>query len=111
MKPLIRADLDTIPTYAAGRTVAGSLKLASNEISLPPPPSVLAAISDAAATGNRYPDPAATRLTARLAQRHEVSPDRIAVGCGSVLLCGQLVQSVCGAPTDPEQPHRYRDPL
>ena len=100
MKPLIRADLDTIPTYAAGRTVAGSLKLASNEISLPPPPSVLAAISEAAATGNRYPDPAATRLTARLAQRHEVSPDRIAVGCGSVLLCGQLVQSVCGAPTD-----------
>ncbi|MDT7670002.1 MAG: histidinol-phosphate aminotransferase [Pseudonocardiales bacterium] len=100
MDATIRADLDAIPAYAAGRTVPGSLKLASNEISLPPPPAVLAAIAAAAAAGNRYPDPAVTGLTARLAERHGLSADRIAVGCGSVLLCQQLVQIVCGSPDD-----------
>ena len=100
LSTLIRTDLDAIPAYAAGRTVAGSLKLASNEISLPPPPAVLAAITEAAATGNRYPDPAVTGLTARLAQRHAVSSDRITVGCGSVLLCQQLVQITCDDPGD-----------
>ena len=100
MDPTIRADLDAIPAYAAGRTVPGSLKLASNEIPLPPPPAVLAAIAEAAANGNRYPDPGVTRLTARLAERHGLATDRIAVGCGSVLLCQQLVQIVCGDPGD-----------
>jgi histidinol-phosphate aminotransferase len=96
----IRADLDAIPAYAAGRTVPGSLKLASNEISLPPPPAVLAAIAEAAVSGNRYPDPGVTRLTARLAERHGIPAERIAVGCGSVLLCQQLTQIVCGDPGD-----------
>jgi histidinol-phosphate aminotransferase len=100
MNAPIRADLAAIPAYAAGRTVAGSLKLASNEVSLPPPAAVLAAIAQAAAAGNRYPDPGVTGLTARLADRHGVGTDRIAVGCGSVLLCQQLVQVVCGEPTD-----------
>jgi histidinol-phosphate aminotransferase len=100
MDPTIRADLDAIPAYAAGRTVPGSLKLASNEIPLPPPPAVLAAIAEAAANGNRYPDPGVIRLTARLAERHGLATDRIAVGCGSVLLCQQLVQIVCDHPED-----------
>jgi histidinol-phosphate aminotransferase len=100
MDPTIRADLDAIPTYAAGRAVPGSLKLASNEISLPPPPAVLAAIAEAAGNGNRYPDLGVARLTARLAEWHGLATDRIAVGCGSVLLCQQLVQIVCGDPKD-----------
>ena len=52
-----------------GRAIAGAIKLASNEVSLPPPASVLAAIAEAAAAGNRYPDLAVTALTARLAER------------------------------------------
>jgi histidinol-phosphate aminotransferase len=100
MDSLIRADLAAIPAYAAGRTVPGSLKLSSNEIPLPPPPAVLAAIAEAAANGNRYPDPAVTGLTRKLAERHGVSADRVAVGCGSVLLCQQLVQITCGDPGD-----------
>lgn len=100
MNAAIRADLDAIPAYAAGRTVPGSLKLASNEISLPPPAAVLAAIAEAATAGNRYPDPAVIGLTEKLARRHGVTPDRVAVGCGSVLLCEQLVQIVCGAADD-----------
>jgi histidinol-phosphate aminotransferase len=97
---LIRPDLAAIPAYAAGRTVPGSLKLASNEIPLPPPRQVLDAIAEAAANGNRYPDPGVTKLTQRLAERHSVTPDRVAVGCGSVLLCQQLTQIVCGSPDD-----------
>lgn len=92
---LIRPDLDSLPAYRAGRTVPGSLKLASNEMPLAPPAPVLAAIAEAAAGGNRYPDPAVVGLTARLAETLGVSPERIAVGCGSVSICQQLVQITC----------------
>ena len=95
---LIRADLDTLPAYVPGRTIPGAIKLASNEVSLPPTPPVLAAIAQAAAVGNRYPDLAVTGLTARLAEVHKVDAARIAVGCGSVSLCQQLVQATCLEP-------------
>ncbi|MGQ0575004.1 MAG: histidinol-phosphate transaminase [Pseudonocardia sp.] len=96
----IRPDLDTLPAYVPGRAIPGAIKLASNEVALPPLPSVLAAIADAAATGNRYPDLAVTGLTARLAQARKVAPERIAVGCGSVSLCQQLVNITCREPAD-----------
>jgi histidinol-phosphate aminotransferase len=95
----LRDDLAALPAYVAGRTVPGAVKLASNEMPLPPLPAVLAAIGRAAEAGNRYPDIAVATLTARLAEHHGLDPARIAVGCGSVALCGQLVQSVC-APGD-----------
>lgn len=97
---LIRADLDALPAYVPGRAIPGVTKLASNEVPLPPPQSVLAAIADAATIGNRYPDLAVTALTARLATELDVAPERIAVGCGSVSLCQQLVQISCFEPTD-----------
>ncbi|WP_245607316.1 hypothetical protein [Pseudonocardia spinosispora] len=95
---MLRADLDDIPAYLAGRTVPGSITLASNEISLPPPAPVLAAITEAAEGGNRYPDPAVTGLTGKLARHYDVAPEQVAVGCGSVMLCQQLVQIECGGP-------------
>jgi histidinol-phosphate aminotransferase len=95
----LRDDLAALPSYVAGRTVPGAVKLASNEMPQPPLPAVLDAIARAASAGNRYPDIAVTSLTARLAEHHGVDPARIAVGCGSVALCGQLVQAVC-APGD-----------
>ncbi|PVZ09498.1 histidinol-phosphate aminotransferase [Actinomycetospora cinnamomea] len=95
----LRDDLAALPTYVAGRTVPGAVKLASNEMPLPPLPAVLDAVDRAAQAGNRYPDIAVTTLTARLAEHHGVDPARIAVGCGSVALCGQLVQALC-APGD-----------
>ena len=52
---LIRADLDTLPADVPGRTIPCAIKLASNEVTLPPTPPVLAAIAQAAAGGNRYP--------------------------------------------------------
>ena len=96
----VRTDLTSLPAYVPGRAIPGAIKLASNEVALPPPRSVLAAIAEAAAAGNRYPDLAVTALTARLAEARGIAADRIAVGCGSVSLCQQLVQITCREPTD-----------
>jgi histidinol-phosphate aminotransferase len=96
----IRADLDSLPAYVPGRTIPGAIKLASNEVSLPPSRAVLEAIAEAAAGANRYPDLAVTGLTGRLAEVLGVAPERIAVGCGSVSLCQQLVQATCRQPDD-----------
>ncbi|WP_219416540.1 histidinol-phosphate transaminase [Pseudonocardia nigra] len=97
---LIRPDLDTLPAYVPGRAIPGAIKLASNEVPLPPTPPVLAAIAEAAAAGNRYPDLAVTGLTARLADELGMAAERIAIGCGSVSLCQQLVQATCREPSD-----------
>ncbi|SDK29603.1 histidinol-phosphate aminotransferase [Actinopolyspora mzabensis] len=95
MSVRIRSDLEKLPAYVAGRTVPGSVKLASNEVSAGPLPSVVEAITRAAHDVHRYPDMAATELVATLAERLEVTTDRIAVGCGSVALCQQIVQATC----------------
>jgi histidinol-phosphate aminotransferase len=96
----IRADLDSLPAYVPGRNIPGAVKLASNEVALPPPPAVLAAIAEAAAGANRYPDLAVTGLTSRLADGFGLDPARVAVGCGSVSLCQQLVSVTCADPAD-----------
>jgi histidinol-phosphate aminotransferase len=97
---LIRPDLDELPAYVPGRTIPGAIKLASNEVPLPPAPAVLKAIAEAAAGGNRYPDLAVTSLTERLEAFLGVDRSRIAVGCGSVSLCQQLVNATCLQPSD-----------
>ncbi|SHK46043.1 histidinol-phosphate aminotransferase [Pseudonocardia thermophila] len=97
---LIRPDLDTLPAYVPGKSVPGSIKLASNEVALPPLPAVLDAIAEAAAGGNRYPDLAVVALTEKLAQFCDVAPEQVAVGCGSVSLCQQLVSATCRETTD-----------
>jgi histidinol-phosphate aminotransferase len=97
---LIRPDLDSLPAYVPGRAIPGAIKLASNEVPLPPTRPVLDAIAEAAALGNRYPDLAVVTLTERLSRSLGVGTDRIAVGCGSVSLCQQLVNATCVEPAD-----------
>jgi histidinol-phosphate aminotransferase len=84
--------LASIPGYTPGvpkgqtaEDVAGSdlAQLASNESPHPPLPQIVEAISEAATSMNRYPDPDATRLRGRLAELHGVGPERIAVSNGS----------------------------
>ncbi|MBV8539039.1 MAG: histidinol-phosphate transaminase [Pseudonocardiales bacterium] len=91
-----RADLDSLAGYVPGRSIPGAVRLASNEVPAGPLPSVIAAISVAAAGVNRYPDDQATALVDRLALRWDVPPTQLAVGCGSSMLCQQLVQATCG---------------
>ena len=95
----IRSALTSLPAYAPGRNVPGSIKLASNELSFPTLPAVSAAILDAVGTDasgiNRYPDNGTQKLIAALAQHVDVDPSRVVAGCGSVALCQQLVQVTC----------------
>lgn len=91
----VRADLATLPDYIAGRKVPGAIILSSNELSGPPPAPVLAAIAEAAADINRYPAMGCDDLLDRTAEHFGVERPRLAVGCGSVSLCQQLVQALC----------------
>jgi histidinol-phosphate aminotransferase len=93
----LRPTLATLPAYVPGRTVPGAIKLASNETSYPPLPHVIERITAAAAEINRYPDSFSIRLTAAIADKYQVEASQVAVGVGSVSLCGQLVQSTVDA--------------
>ncbi|HVY95511.1 MAG TPA: histidinol-phosphate transaminase [Solirubrobacterales bacterium] len=74
-----------VPTGQAPEAIAsgGIAQLASNESPFPPHPKVVEAIAAAAAAMHRYPDPDATKLRRRLAERYETEPGRVAVGNGS----------------------------
>ncbi|MBD0863122.1 histidinol-phosphate transaminase [Gordonia sp. zg691] len=92
----IRPDLDDLPVYVPGKTFPGAVKLASNEVTDGPLPSVIDAITAAAAGANRYPDNGMVELTASLAKRLGVTEDEIQVGCGSVILCQNLILITSG---------------
>ncbi|GAA4402118.1 histidinol-phosphate transaminase [Tsukamurella soli] len=91
----IRPDLDDVPAYVPGKAAPGSLKLASNEITAGPLPSVLTHITSILGGVNRYPDNGAVDLRDDLAKLTGVGPDEIHVGCGSVAICQMLVQITC----------------
>ena len=94
MTARLRNELVGLPVYVPGKSVPGSIKLASNETVHGPLPSVRAAIERAVAVVNRYPDNASVDLKAALAMHlgSDVAPEHIAVGSGSATLCQQLVQ-------------------
>jgi histidinol-phosphate aminotransferase len=95
----LRPELADIPAYTPGKTVPGAIKLASNETVHGPLPSVREAIAAATETINRYPDNGQVELKEHLAaflsKDGDFPPERIAVGCGSVSLCQQLIQITC----------------
>ncbi len=98
----IRKSIQELPGYKAGaraQAVSGftPYKLSSNENPLTPLPSVVSVIASAAESINRYPDPLATELTTRLAEKFQVDPNCIALGTGSVGVCQQIVQALCDA--------------
>jgi histidinol-phosphate aminotransferase len=86
-----------VPTGQAPEAIAsgGIAQLASNESSLPPHPQVVEAIARTAAAMNRYPDPDATLLRRRLAERYEVEPGRVAVGNGSCEILLAAAEALC----------------
>ncbi|GAB7190805.1 histidinol-phosphate transaminase [Kineococcus sp. NUM-3379] len=96
--PRLRAALDGVPAYVAGKPATGSgtaFKASSNENPYPPLPSVLEAVARAAAQLNRYPDFAATAMTGAIAERFGVRREELVTGTGSVGLLAQLVQITC----------------
>ena len=92
MPARLRPELADLPAYTPGKTVPGAIKIASNETVHGPLPSVRAAIEKATDNINRYPDNGYVELKERLAKHVNFAPEHIAVGCGSVSLCQQLIQ-------------------
>ncbi|WP_197376454.1 pyridoxal phosphate-dependent aminotransferase [Mycolicibacterium baixiangningiae] len=99
MTARLRPELADIPAYTPGKTVPGAIKIASNETVHGPLPSVRAAIEKATDQINRYPDNGyldlRDHLAKHLSRNHGAgafAPEQIAVGCGSVSLCQQLIQ-------------------
>jgi histidinol-phosphate aminotransferase len=92
--------LEALGAYRPGRRPAPGQdlsRLASNETPYPLLPHVQQAIAAAVVDANRYPDPAATRLTEAIAAKHALPVDHVAVGCGSVQLVQELVEIACDA--------------
>ncbi|WP_069386222.1 histidinol-phosphate transaminase [Cellulosimicrobium cellulans] len=93
----LRPAVAALPAYVPGARVApgaAAFKLSSNENPYPPLPSVVAAIADAAADVNRYPDMYATELVEALAGDLGVTPAEVVVGNGSVAVLAHVLQTV-----------------
>jgi histidinol-phosphate aminotransferase len=86
-----------VPTGQAPEAIAvGEIaQLASNESPFGPHPKVVEAIQAAAGAMNRYPDPDATLLRRRLADRYETEPGRVAVGNGSCEILLAAAEALC----------------
>ena len=86
-----------VPTGQAPEAIASGniAQLASNESPFPPHPQVVEAIQATAAAMNRYPDPDATLLRRRLAERYETEPGRVAVGNGSCEILLAAAEALC----------------
>jgi len=86
-----------VPTGQAPEAIAAGeiAQLASNESPFPPHPKVVETIQAAAGAMNRYPDPDATLLRGRIAERHETEPGRIAVGNGSCEILLAAAEALC----------------
>src|SRR5215207_3058618 len=86
-----------VPTGQAPEAIASGniAQLASNESPFPPHPKVVEAIQQTAAAMNRYPDPDATLLRRRLAERYETEPSRVAVGNGSCEILLAAAEALC----------------
>jgi histidinol-phosphate aminotransferase len=99
-----RGALDGIPEYVPGRSaesvaaqyaLGDVVKLASNEAPFSPLPAALAAIAEAAADANRYPDGDAVALRDDLARHLGVGADQVVCGNGSVELCRLVLAATC----------------
>jgi histidinol-phosphate aminotransferase len=86
-----------VPTGQAPEAIAAGeiAQLASNESPMPPHPKVVEAIAAAAKAMNRYPDPDATLLRQRIAERYDTDPPRVAVGNGSCEILLAAAEALC----------------
>ncbi len=98
--PVSPAGWDTLPLSGLGATITtaaaephfgpkiGQALLSRNENPYGPAPSALRAISETAKMGCYYADRGLQRLTAMIAERHNVMPSQVVVGAGSTeILC------------------------
>ena len=96
----LRRDIAALLAYVPGARPQGEgiAKLSSNELPYPVQDSVLAALTDAAAGVNRYPEMTGQSLAEALAARHAehgIDPAQVVLGNGSVALIQHLLDTVC----------------
>ena len=96
--PHLRDDLASMPAYKAGATPKAkpgveTFKVSANENPYAPIPAIVDAITKAAQSVQRYPDPASIRLRTKLANKYKVGIENIQVGTGSVAVLTQLIQA------------------
>lgn len=72
------------------------ISLAQNESCMPPSPRALAAAKEAMEVAQLYPDPDWTDLRAAIAEVHDIDPDRILCGAGSMELIAALLRCYVG---------------
>ena len=102
--PRPRDYLDGLPRYVAGsvavrRDGAPGHKLSSNESPYRVPDRMVAAMADAAGRANRYP-PDGKELVRRIAARHSVPQEMVAVSGGSLELLRDLLTAYAGHDCD-----------
>ncbi len=76
------------------------VSLAQNESCMPPSPKALAAAGKAMATSQLYPDPDWTELRAAIAAIHDIAPETILCGAGSMELISALMRCYGGPGAD-----------
>ncbi len=113
--PEFRPDLHTISRYKPGKPIdevmrelglSEIVKLASNELPVPPFPEVVEAIAAAAWNINRYPETSSHHVRHALAEHYELTPDHFWIGAGSSQLIGLTVLAMGG----PGRSVLYADP-
>lgn len=85
-----------VPGKSATRPGQSAIKLSSNESPLGASPLATKAYGEAASRLADYPDGAATRLRATLAEAHGLEADRIVVGAGSDEILHMLSETYLG---------------
>ena len=94
---LLREAILAQPAYKQGRPApADAFKLSSNELPFAPLDSVVEAVRSNT-DYNRYPDASALAVREALAEHYGLTPDRVAVGAGSVSLLYAATQAAAGA--------------
>ncbi|TNU75042.1 histidinol-phosphate transaminase [Miniimonas arenae] len=96
-KVRLRDQVISLPAYVPGARPRGTMneKLSSNENPYPPLPRVVAAVSDAAADLNRYPDMLAGELVEAIATMFGLDVDQVVVGNGSVAVLESILAALC----------------
>jgi len=113
--PEFRPDLHTISKYRPGKPIdevmrelglTDIIKLASNELPVPPFPEVVEAVAAAVENINRYPETSSHYLRYALADHYGLTPDHFWIGAGSSQLIGLTVLAMGG----PNRSVLYADP-
>src|SRR3954465_12602149 len=86
--------MGALPADVPGRKIPGAIVLASNESPYGLLPGVADVLAERTGSVSRHPDMGSSELIAPLAHHRGGGPERVAVGAGSVEVCGQLASSV-----------------